>query len=558
MYMQKTSNHSWPKDLFFLTALFSLLFFTLLAYRPLLTPDEGRYAEIAREMAVRGDYITPYLNNIKYFEKPILFYWLGAAAIKVGGPTIFAVRAINALMGILGCLITYAAGRLLYGRTAGLLASLILATSTLYFVMSHMVSLDLPVTVFISTSLYGFMLAVQSQHESSRRWFLWGAAAAAALAVLTKGLIGIVFPGMIVCAWMLVMNEWRQLKRLPILSACLIFLLIAAPWHIAVNHYNPEFFHFYFIEQHFLRYTTLNIGHYQPAWFFIPVFAAGFFPWIVFLPQTLLASLPARFAERKQMTSEIFFLLAAVLIFIFFSFSKSKLIPYILPVLPPLALLTGRYLASQLKQPSRGFTAGLFALVLGSVVLIKYLWTLQITLMEPVSALFYLRAGLASLLGASLLAWLANAYSPRMSLKLMLIGTSVFLILGHASVQFIDTRTIQPLANTLNHLLQPGDEVITYNQYYQDLPFYIQRPVTILNWRNELTFGMAHQKTETWMITTPTFFKRWHSQQRVYMIMSLSEYQQFRRNYPHETILLIRQTPTNALVTNHPLVLSLT
>lgn len=556
--MQKTQANHWLSDILWLSVLLALVFFSLLASRPLLTPDEGRYAEIGREMAARGDYITPYLNGIKYFEKPVLFYWLGAFAIKMGGVNIFAVRAINAILGILGCLLTYAAGRLLYGRTAGILASLVLGTSTLYFVMSHMVSLDLPVTVFISTSLYGFILATQAETASSRRWYLWGAAAASALAVLTKGLIGIVFPGMIAFAWMLVMNEWRQLKQLPILSALVIFFLIAAPWHVAVNHYNPEFFQFYFIEQQFLRYTTLNIGHYQPAWFFIPVFLASFFPWIAFLPQMICASLPSTFADRKKYASEIFFLLASVLIFIFFSFSKSKLIPYILPVLPPLALLMGRYLAAQLQQVTRGFIAGAAVLLIFSAILVKYLWILHITVMDPLAAIIYLRASLAGLFLTSCLAVLALRYSAKATLVFIMIGTIWFLILGHASVQFIDTRTVRPLANTLNTLLQPNDEVITYNQYYQDLPFYIQKRVTILNWRNELTFGMAHQNTNEWMITTATFLKRWKSAHRIYMIMSLSEFKRFHEMYPHETILIIQQTPTNVLVTNRPLVFSLT
>lgn len=556
--MQKPQANHWLSDILWLTLLLSLVFFSLLASRPLLTPDEGRYAEIGREMAARGDYITPYLNGIKYFEKPVLFYWLGAFAIKLGGVNIFAVRAINAVIGMLGCLLTYATGRLLYGRTAGIIASLVLGTSTLYFVMSHMVSLDLPVTVFISASLYGFILATKAETATGRRWFFWGAAAASALAVLTKGLIGIVFPGMIAFAWMLVMNEWRQLSRLPIVSALVIFFLIAAPWHIAVNHYNPEFFQFYFIEQQFLRYTTLNIGHYQPAWFFIPVFAASFFPWIAFLPQMLSASLPKRFADRKPYSTEIFLLLASLLIFIFFSFSKSKLIPYILPVLPPLALLMGRYLAAQLQQISRGFILGVIALIVFSAVLVQYLWSIRIAVMDPVQAILYLRASLAGLLITSVLALLALRYAAKASLVFIISGAIWFLVLAHASVQFIDTRTVQPLAMTLNKMLQPKDEVITYNQYYQDLPFYIQRRVTILNWRNELTFGMSHQNTDEWMITTPTFLKRWKSAQRIYMIMSLSELKRFHEMYPHERIIIIKQTPTNALVTNRPLVFSLT
>src|SRR5579862_5436728 len=115
-----TTATSWWFDLAFLTFFIGVLFFFLLGERPLFVPDEGRYAEIAREMAASGDYVTPYLNHIKYFEKPILFYWLGVGAIKLGGLHIWSIRSINALLGLLGCLLTYFTARKLYDRRTGL------------------------------------------------------------------------------------------------------------------------------------------------------------------------------------------------------------------------------------------------------------------------------------------------------------------------------------------------------------------------------------------------------------------------------------------------------
>lgn len=551
----RRANDGWGIDLLLLTLLFGILFFTLLGDRPLFTPDEGRYAEIAREMAVSGDFTTPTLNDIKYFEKPPLFYWLSAVAIQAGGANILAVRSINAILALLGCLLTYATGRLLYGRAAGLIASLVLSTSTLYFVMAHMVSLDLPVTVFIAASLYGFILAVRTSRLRIRKPYFILAAIAASLAVLTKGLIGIVFPCMIVAVWLTVVGDWRQLKRLPLIAATVVFILITAPWHILVDYVNPEFFNFYFIEQHFLRYTTLDVGHYQPAWFFIPTLLAGFFPWVVFLPQTLAASFPCRWKQRHEYGTELFFVLWALLIFVFFSFSKSKLIPYLLPVIPPLAILTGRYLAAHLQTATRGIWLGCLSLVLLASIMSYYLWNLSIPLAHPAAAILSLRISVISLLLGSLLgAWLLYR-SPRLMLGMTFTGAALFLILSLGAVRFIDTRTVQPLAQILKPLLQPGDEVLTYNQYYQDLPFYLEQRVSILNWRNELTFGMAHQNTQAWMIDDAEFWKRWRSKQRVYMIISKDEYQHFHQRYPHERIITISETATNMLVTNLPLVI---
>lgn len=545
-------KNSWIFDTLFLTLILGSLFFILLGNRPLFTPDEGRYAEIAREMAASGNYITPYLNGIKYFEKPILFYWLGAAAIKLGGTSVAALRFINAIIAIFGCLSTYAAGRKLYGRSTGLAAAVLLGTSTLYFVMAHMISLDLPVTVFLAVSLYGFILAVEEKVLKTARLYFYAAATTAALAVLTKGLIGVVFPAMIAAAWLTLLGEWRQLLRLPVFSALLVFFLVALPWHIIVNIYNPEFFHFYFIEQHFLRYTTLEVGHYQPNWFFIPTIIAGFFPWIVFLPQTLMASLPHRFSQRRQYASELFFLIWAGLIFLFFSFSKSKLIPYILPVMPALALLTSRYLVNSTKT-SRDLIAGYLCLLILSCIITYFLWNLAITLSEPASAILYLRLSSLPLMIGAILSLFYVFRTPRTALYITMLSTALFLVISLGAVRFVDTRTIQPLAITLKTLLQPGDEVITYNQYYQDLPFYLEQRVTILNWRNELTFGMQYQDTSEWMINNDQFWSHWHSKKRIYMIMSREELTRFHERYPHEKIILITETPYNVLVTNLPL-----
>ncbi len=482
--MPTHSKITWWIDSLLLITFFSVIFFLWLGSRPLFVPDEGRYAEIAREMFTSGNYITPYLNEIKYFEKPILFYWLGAAAIKIGGLNLWALRSVNAVLGLMGCLLTYIVTRQLYDRLTGLLAALILGTSALFFVMTHMISLDLPVTVFISASLYFFLLGIQS----CTRYYFWGAAACAALAVLTKGLIGIVFPLMIIGVWISLTKQWKLLKQCYIPSSLFIFFIIAAPWHYIVNLYHPEFFHFYFIEQQFMRYTTNQIGHQEPAWFFIPYFIVGCFPWCFFMPQALFSAVKEVMGpHRSGYPTELFFLLWIILIFAFFSFSQSKLIPYILPVFPPLAILIAKYLRDR--------------------------------------------------------------YAPHLII-IISICTGLFFALSLTLLAKHDHRSILPLAVTLKTMMQPQDDVIAYNQYYQDLPFYLERRVSILNWRNELTFGMQHQDTSAWMINEPTFWQRFHSHQRVFVVMSISEYNVLRHNHPEERLFILDKTKSNLLVSN--------
>lgn len=552
-------SDSWWIDIFFLTLVIGSLFFILLGNRPLFVPDEGRYADIAREMVASGDYITPYLNGIKYFEKPILFYWLSAAAIKVAGLNIWALRCVNALIGLIGCLLTYFTGRKLYGRNTGLLAALILGTSTLYFVMAHMISLDLPVTVLLAGSLYAFLLGSREMPGLPRRLYFWGAATAAAFAVLTKGLIGIVFPALIIGTWITIMGEWRLLKRMYLPSCMLIFLLIAAPWHLLVGHRNPEFFYFYFIEQHFLRYATMDVGHYQPIWFFIPHLLIGFFPWIVFLPQTIATLLQKSFKQRGEYKTEIFFLLWAVLIFTFFSFSKSKLIPYILPVFPPLAMLTAHYLqAGYAKQRTHctaaclGIKTGyLFLILLAATIAGAFYWFINHTsLPDPNAARTYIYLAAFILVMGSVIACFYAFRNLSKALALTIVSTWLFLLLILASLPYVDTRTILPLATIIKPVLQPQDVVVTYNQYYQDLPFYLERRISILNWRNELTFGMRHQDTHEWMIDDTAFWRDWHSDKRVFAIASKEEYLHLQQKYPQETFYLLGRTINNVLISN--------
>lgn len=550
-------DHTWWIDLLWIGFGLTFIYALFLGTRPLLVPDEGRYAEIAREMVVSGDYITPYLNGIKYFEKPILFYWLSAAMIKIGGLNLWALRTTNVILGVLCCLSTYWATRRLYDRTTGILAALILGSSTLFCVMSHMISLDLPVTVFLTLCFNTFLLAINQPPSTHRHLLLLAASIFAALAVLIKGLIGIVFPCLIVGTWIVLMNEWRLLRHLYLPSCIAVFLLVAAPWHLLVGQRNPEFYYFYFIKQHFLRYTMLKVGHYQPVWFFIPNLIIGFFPWIMLLPQAIKNALPTAFATRREKSTELFYLLWAGIIFAFFSFSKSKLIPYIVPVMPPLAILVAIYVRKALNQPaSKGMKIGFcfmaaFAMAV-SAVLIYFPRHSQLPDQE--TATLYLTSAAALFSIGFLLACFAALQNKLLRAVIIAIATnSFFLVIIQAAMPAIDTRTILPLANIIKQVAKPDEEIIAYNQYYQDLPFYLQRRVTILNWKNEMSYGMQHQDTREWMITDLVFWQRWHGSKRVFAMMGTVDYDRFKHKYINEKSYPVAINMNNILITNQPL-----
>jgi len=238
-----TSDSHLIRDLLLISVLFGFLFFYGLGHAPLIDPDEGRYAEIPREMLERGDLITPTLNYVNYFEKPPLLYWLNAGSMKLLGQNEFAARFPSALAGLLTVLVTYVAGRRLMDRRSGLIGAFMLGSSTGFLFQSRIILTDMLLTLCLSTALFCFLLATQSQ-EKRRPFFYRLFFIFCALAVLTKGLIGIVLPAGIIFFYLLLGRRWHILPEIPWGSGLCLFLLVAAPWFVLVSLKNPEFPHF--------------------------------------------------------------------------------------------------------------------------------------------------------------------------------------------------------------------------------------------------------------------------------------------------------------------------
>jgi len=550
MYQPNTRS-SWQQDILLLTIILSIFFSVLAGTRPLAVPDEARYSEIPREMVATGDYITPRLNTIKYFEKPALFYWLQAGSIRLFGLSEWAVRLPNLLLGLIGCLAIYATARVLFNRQSGWLASMVLSTSILYFAMAHTITLDMAISVFITLCLSAFILAVDMPDSARRNMLLWSAYAFAALAVLTKGLVGILLPAAIIGSWILLCNQWQKLRQIRLFSGALVFLIIAAPWHILVQHANVEFFHFYFIEQQFLRYLTLYAKRYQPDWFFIPILLFGFFPWVAFLFQALRHHWPTTWKNRNEQKKPIFLMLWAGIIFLFFSLSKSKLIPYILPAFPPLAILVGHYISDQLAKPltlRKPFLAILICSLLISIALPIIPYFDQVN--DTQLALWLLGSiSICLTAGASIAMFYAYRAAIKTALAILAATMGILLILANnLAVPVIDTRSIKPLAIALKEKLKPTDEIVAYQHYYQDLPFYFQRRITVVNCRGELDFGMQHQNTDQFMIDDANFWRRWHTNNNVYAVMAIDKYETLKKC--HSDMHLLASTKDNVLIGN--------
>jgi 4-amino-4-deoxy-L-arabinose transferase-like glycosyltransferase len=580
-----------------------LVYFLPAGFRPLANPDEGRYTEIAREMAVTGDYISPRLNGVLFFEKPPLFYWLEAGAESVGGINLWAVRFWPIVLALLGCAAVYYTGRSLWGASSGVWSAWTLATGLLYYAISQIVILDMAVSVFLTLAMCAFMLAVREPPGPRRRWLCWALYASMALALLTKGLIGLVIPLAIIFFWLLFLNKWRELRQAHLFSGLIILLALALPWHIAAALATPPqpwahffsrsrdgqgFLWYYLVHEHFLRFTDPSTANrVQPWWFFSAILVAGFLPWTFFLPSALISSCKGGWA-RVQAEPEILLLfLWALFPLVFFSISSSKLIPYIVPSVPPLALLTGRFLARALEAPAdpvlrtplRGLS--IFCLLLAGGILLFNLIKSPL----PISTFsIYALAAFLVLFGCWMLRGINRAHG---KMPLVLLGLNgfilVFLVLAiqiASQVQESRKPSTAPAAAWLRPRLQATDQVFTLMDYspYQDFAPLLGRTVGIAGHiPDEQEFGLQLETSQlaprypgladyfTLRRTTagataaqvmdvlmPPFLKILQGSARVYVLVDATQFPTFQKNYPTATAHAVWHDDHFVLFCNQP------
>ena len=517
-----------PRVVAILAFVFFVVWFCNLGYRSLVRPDEGRYAEIAREMAVTGDWVTPRLNAIKYFEKPPLQYWATAAAYNAFGEHEWTARLWSAVTGFFGVLMLGFAGMRLFGRRAGLFSALVVASSILYAAIGHLNTLDMGVTFCMTLGLLGFLLSQQSEQRTreSRLW-MWLAWAAMGLAFLSKGLIGLVLPGAAMAAYAFIQRDISFLKRLEPFAGIAIMLAIALPWVVAVSIANPEFPHFFFIHEHFQRFLTQVHHRTAPWWFFIPILIAGMLPWTPMLGQALIGawkrdSTQASFRVRR------FLLIYAGVIFLFFSTSQSKLPSYILPIFPAIALLVGEWLSHVRGRKLAWLILPVVAFAVAGAIASPFAAHLG---SEKVPAALYtefskwLLAGALTLLAASCLA-MAFAWRERIEAAVIALsaGGLLFIQIGMTGHEALSPSfSTSHLAGIIRPLLGPDTPFYSVRTYEQTLPFYIERTVTLVDYGDELEFGLK-QEPELEIPTIEEFEARWRNDRKALAIMGPDVY----------------------------------
>jgi 4-amino-4-deoxy-L-arabinose transferase-like glycosyltransferase len=522
-----------------LSVFVAVLWFATLPSRPLFNPDEGRYAEIPREMLAGGDWVIPHLNGLAYIEKPPLQYWATALSLRVFGVGEFAARFYTALCALgtviaVGCIAKALWGAMVALRTAAVLSSLML-----FVILGQLLTLDMSLTFYMTLALGAFLLAQREasaagprelNSRSYRGWMLL-AWAATALGVLTKGLVAAAVPTAVLTLYSLWSRDVSPWRRLYLRWGLPLFLVIAVPWHWLAARRSADFLQFFFVHEHLSRYLTPSADREEAWWFFAVVFALGSIPWTLSALRVVLLGWQRR-APRGQFDATLFLWLWVVFVGVFFSLSDSKLIPYILPAMPALALLIG---ASDTRTLSR-----------------DVLWTSLLTILAGVAL-----AG-ASLYGPRVLAATGrNQYflmlaKPLIEVAALLVFSGVFVALQRSrdltrAAVFLGVGwclagvllmraagTVAPiysgvvLARALRAPVPLDTPLYSVGTYDQTLPFYWQRAVKLVAYRGELDFGLRHDPSAE-ISDVGEFLGQWQDLSDGYAVMEIPMFDDLTR-----------------------------
>jgi 4-amino-4-deoxy-L-arabinose transferase-like glycosyltransferase len=507
--------------------------------RALNVPDEGRYAEVAREMLRSGDWVTPRLDGVPFLDKPPLFYWLEAISFALFGTGHGPARLVTALLGFAGCAMVYAAGARLHGRRAGLLAALVLAANPFYFFASQYVNHDLAVATWITAALLAFAVGDRREGRARLGWLLAGYAAMG-LAVLTKGLIGVVLPLGAVGLFVAATRRWREVPRYALPTGLAVVAVIAVPWHVLAQQRNPDLLHYLFVVQHFQRFTGSGFNNPTGPAFYPALVLAGLLPWSPLLPAAIARGWRAFRADREAGRTDLLLLVWAALVVVFFSIPRSKIAGYALPALPPLALLLGReldaILAGEAKASGPLRIAGAFMAVLGlALAAAPFVVTRLPRPLPPLStgtAVALVVGGVLALAAAGLAFWGARGRPGLAVAAMVAFSGVVFAAALPAIPQFTRDSTL-PLARELRTRLRDGDVVATYRRWFYDLPVYLDRTEPILvaehwadpeiprrdNWQRELLLGREREpRSEAWLVSREALAARCRPEVRCFVV----------------------------------------
>jgi len=438
------------------------LFFHGLGNIGMLGPDEPRYSSIAHEMLRSGDYITPRLNGAPWYEKPVLMYWGAALGYAIFGFGEFGARFPSALGATLCVFMVYFCGIRLWDRRTGLLAGLVMATSIGFYVFARAASMDMLLTACLTMALCSFMVATNSKTELQRRRWFQAFYAFIGLGVLAKGPVAILLPAVSLFGFLLFrrsLSEWKTWYP----KSAWITVAVAAPWYVACTWANGmDFLKDFFFNHNFQRFTTNLYGHTRPWYFYLPVLLMWTLPWTFLLISAL---------RRRLDRNDALMLWWIVVPMVFFTFSYSKLPGYILPVVPPIAMLCARELR---REPSRMYRIAVFVQA-GTMIFIGIAFgffggMLSLDPHVDGAVIAYVTFSLAA--GLIVIAlWLKPQFLAAFNLLSMLV--LVFMAVSFILPRFDQSDTMRPWAKALVNIV-PNDQTVYLYRPSRDAEFGLQ------------------------------------------------------------------------------------
>ena len=465
-------NHSINIALILVAALILLAFG--LGHVPLIDRDETRYSVMAKTMMENHDWVVSYLNQKSHLDKPPFLVWLLAISFKLFGFSELSARIIPMLMAIGTLLSTYWLGCRLWNPRTGLMAAFILMSSMLFFFLSRMVVTDMTLTFFSTLVVAAFIEGVQS----NRRAYYFLGYIAFGGAMLTKGPVGIVLPGLVVLMYLWKSGNLQKIRQMYLVWGIVIILCIAMPWYLLANQRIPGYLYFFFIRENLMRFLTKVHQRSQPFYFFIPVVLGGMFPWILFLIQSLR---PSKDGWRWWQDTSRYFCFSWFLIgFIFFSLSKAKLPTYILPYFVPLGLLLAHYWEENLATGQiRYRVLGILSIVLGAVILAagfivpasKFPDEVRHILSWPLYSESFL------LLALGIIPWVLLKYQRAIwafgSIVVISMGLLIHVAVFDEIPRFATYHSTKGMMAVLSPMLQPSDKVFVQNEHRWSVECYL-------------------------------------------------------------------------------------
>jgi 4-amino-4-deoxy-L-arabinose transferase-like glycosyltransferase len=461
---------------------------------PLIDRDEGRYAEVAREMVASGDWLVPRLFGVPYLEKPPLFHWLTAASCGSVGMNELGARLVSGVAAAVGVLFTGLFAHRVFGAGAGVAAAIVLATSGLYFVLARVAVTDMLFSVLVAGALMAYFVA-----ESERRSFLpfWLLAAAA---TLTKGPVAALLCGLPVLGHLAVLGDARTLRSGRFWLGLLLYLALVGSWFGSVEVRYPGFLRFYVYKEHVLR--AAGDEHREAFYWYVPWLIVGFLPWT----PLWVAALPTiwRRTEETSISGSAarFAVIWVAIILVFFSIPRGKLVPYILPVFPALAILLGDALDRWIGMAvaARGINR---AITLVGVVLLAGAGALPVAaFLAPVAipgALVLAACALAACAAVALLVVRnRRGWLPVLALAGAVAAAECMAAMIASSVA--RPLTAQAVIDVLRRRLGPGDVLACYSGYFPSVPFYLQRIPYFVAGNRELDFGVSLEGGGPWVV----------------------------------------------------------